>query len=106
MFGGGDVKITSNNFKGGKVTAIFGGSNYYFDGAQLSAENNVVDLFYMFGGGTFHVPADWTIKSDVTAVFGGFSDKRRTTLETTTDPNKVLYIKGFVMFGGGEIKTV
>ena len=59
----------------------------------------------MFGGGTFYVPADWSVNTDVTAVFGGFSDKRRTSLETATDPEKVLYIKGFVLFGGGEIKN-
>lgn len=105
IFGGGDVKVTSSNFKGGKVTAIFGGSNYYFDGAGLSEGNNVIDLFYMFGGGTFYVPSDWSVKSDVTSVFGGFSDKRRTNIEGQTDPAKVLHIKGFVLFGGGEIKT-
>lgn len=105
VFGGGDVTITSANFKGGKVTAVFGGSNYYFDSAKLSDGNNVLDLFYMFGGGTFYVPSDWTVKVDVTSVFGGFSDKRRTNIENTTDPTKVLYVKGFVLFGGGEIKT-
>ena len=59
----------------------------------------------MFGGGTFYVPSDWSVKADVTAVFGGFSDKRRTNIENTTDPEKVLHIKGMVLFGGGEIKT-
>ena len=106
IFGGGDLMINSASFKGGKITSIFGGSNYNFANAQLSEGNNVIDLFFMFGGGTFLIPTGWNVKSDVTAIFGGFSDKRRTDIDNSaTDPNKVLYIKGFVLFGGGEIKT-
>ncbi|MEN8247960.1 MAG: DUF5668 domain-containing protein [Bacteroidota bacterium] len=106
IFGGGDVKITSNNFKGGRVTAIFGGSNYDFTNSKLSGDANVIDYFAMFGGGSFVVPSDWAVKTDVTALFGGFSDKRKTTSDpAVSDPTKELYIKGFVIFGGGEIKS-
>jgi predicted membrane protein len=106
VFGGGDVVITSNNFKGGKITSIFGGGNYDLTNAKLSAEPTVIDFFAMFGGGNFMVPADWNVKTDVTAIFGGFSDKRKTKLDPgTADPSKELYIKGFVLFGGGELKS-
>ena len=106
IFGGGDVVITSNNFKGGKITSIFGGGNYDLTGAKLSAEPTVIDFFAMFGGGNFIVPADWNVKTDVTAIFGGFSDKRKTKTDPgTADPNKELFIKGFVLFGGGELKS-
>ena len=105
VFGGGDIMINTKNFRGGKITSIFGGSNYNFSNAGLAEGNNVIDLFFMFGGGTFYIPADWSIKSDVSAIFGGFSDKRRSDIELASDPEKVLYIKGFVLFGGGEIKT-
>jgi predicted membrane protein len=106
VFGGGDVIITSNNFKGGKITSIFGGGNYDLTNAKLSAEPTVIDFFAMFGGGNFIVPSDWNVKTDVTAIFGGFSDKRKTKIDPgTADPNKELYIKGFVLFGGGELKS-
>ncbi len=106
LFGGGDVIITSNNFKGGKITSIFGGGNYDLTKAKLSAEPTVIDFFAMFGGGNFTVPSDWNVKTDVTAIFGGFSDKRKTTLDpAASDPTKELYIKGFVLFGGGELKS-
>jgi predicted membrane protein len=106
VFGGGDVIITANNFKGGKITSIFGGGNYDLTNAKLSAEPTVIDFFAMFGGGNFTVPADWNVKTEVTAIFGGFSDKRKTTLDPgTSDPTKELYIKGFVLFGGGELKS-
>lgn len=106
VFGGGDVTVTSQNFKGGKITSIFGGSNYYLEGAKLSEGKAVIDFFAMFGGGTFVVPADWNVKSDVVAIFGGFSDKRRLSADKATDTSKELLIKGFVLFGGGEIKSV
>jgi len=106
IFGGGDVVITSNNFKGGKITSIFGGSNYNLTGAKLSNEPTVIDFFALFGGGTFIVPSDWAVRTEVTAVFGGFSDKRNVANDLgTADPAKELYIKGFVLFGGGEIKS-
>ncbi|RLD19632.1 MAG: hypothetical protein DRI71_11495 [Bacteroidetes bacterium] len=106
VFGGGDVIITSNNFKGGKITSVFGGGNYDLTSAKLSAEPTVIDFFAMFGGGNFIVPSDWNVKTDVTAIFGGFSDKRKTNIDPgTADPNKELYIKGFVLFGGGELKS-
>ena len=106
IFDGGDVVITSNNFKGGKITSIFGGGNYDLTSAKLSAEPTVIDFFAMFGGGNFIVPADWNVKTDVTAIFGGFSDKRKTKTDPgTADPNKELFIKGFVLFGGGELKS-
>jgi hypothetical protein len=36
------------------------------------------------------------------SLFGGFSDNRR---NVKADSNKVLIVKGLVIFGGGEIKT-
>jgi len=107
VFGGGDVVVTSNNFKGGKITSIFGGGDYDLTGAKLSQEPTVIDFFAMFGGGNFIVPSDWNVKTEVTAVFGGFSDKRKHSADpgTADDPTKELYIKGFVLFGGGELKT-
>ena len=106
IFGGGDVVVTSNNFKGGKITSIFGGGNYDLTGAKLSSDHTVLDFFAMFGGGNFIVPADWNVKTDVTAIFGGFSDKRKSKADPgTADPSKELYIKGFVLFGGGELKS-
>ena len=45
------------------------------------------------------------VKSEVVAVFGAITDKRIITLETVKDNTRQLVIKGFAMFGGGEIKS-
>ena len=105
IFGGGEVIITSGNFKGGRITSIFGGSNYNLANASLSDGPNVIDFFAMFGGGTFIVPSDWDVNVDVTSIFGGFSDKRIPSKKDAEDKNKQLFIKGIVIFGGGEIKS-
>ena len=51
------------------------------------------------------VPTDWKIEHDVMAIFGCLGDKRRKDPNMVYDDKKVLFIKGFVLFGGGEIKN-
>ena len=105
ILGGGDKVITSENFKGGKVTAIFGGSKIDLTKAKLAPGQNIIEVFCMFGGSTLILPETWNVKVDVISIFGGFSDKRRIRTDTTMDVGKEIVIKGFVMFGGGEIKN-
>ncbi|MCF6351878.1 MAG: cell wall-active antibiotics response protein [Cyclobacteriaceae bacterium] len=108
LFSGGDVVIESDNFRGGRVSSMFGGGNYNLTKAKLSPDTtNVLDVFAMFGGSNFIVPPDWNVRIEVTAIFGGFSDKRQISNQPTVegDPKKELFIKGFVMFGGGEVKS-
>jgi predicted membrane protein len=104
IFGGGDKVITSENFKGGKVTAIFGGSKIDLRKAKLAPGQNVIDVFCMFGGTTIVVPESWNVKHDVISVLGGFSQKRNLHSDATIEVGKELVVRGFAMFGGGEIK--
>ena len=105
VFGGREVFINSLNFYGGKITTIFGGAEYDLRNAQLSPNGAVIDSVSVFGGCGFKVPPDWTVKNEVTAVFGGFSDKRGSSPHhMSSDPSKTLVIKGFTAFGGVEIK--
>jgi predicted membrane protein len=105
IFGGGEKIITSQNFKGGKVTAIFGGSEMNFLGAKLAKGASYIDIVYLFGGGTIIVPQEWNIKVDVVSIFGGFSDKRSYDSGGEAKEDAVLHIKGVAIFGGGEIKS-
>ena len=102
IFGGGDRNVNSQQFKGGKITHIFGGSKYDFSRARLAPGENHLELVLAFGGTKLIVPEEWDIKIEVTSVFGGFSDKRvRTIVER--DREKTLVITGVNVFGGGEI---
>lgn len=105
IFSGVEKQVTSQEFVGGKATAIFGGIDIDMRPATLSPKTNVIDLFTMFGGSVFKVPSDWTVNiSQLTVVFGAFEDHRSID-QSTTDPNKVLNIRGLILFGGGELKN-
>ncbi|WP_289053260.1 LiaF transmembrane domain-containing protein [Carboxylicivirga marina] len=106
IFGGGVTQVESKNFKGGKVTAIFGGGEVYMDRCHLSPEGAVLDIAMIFGGTKIVVPRDWNVKSEVVSIFGGFADKRNFFSETPNDPAKTLIIKGACVFGGGEIRSI
>ena len=104
VLGGREIIVDSQNFKGGKLSAVFGGSSIDLRQANLAEGNNVLDVFCMFGGTSIIVPQDWTVKVEVFSVLGGFSDKRDSSVKVVPHPNKVLTVKGFVMFGGGDVK--
>jgi len=105
IFGGGEKSINNKNFKGGKITCVFGGSQLNLTNAQLAEGTNVIDLFAMFGGCTLIVPSDWDVRVEVSAVLGGVSDKRMPSPNYVVEPKKELVIKGLVALGGCEIKS-
>lgn len=108
IFGGREIFINSNNLLGGKTTSIFGGTEYDMRRATLSPNGAVVDCLSVFGGCNFKVPPEWTIKNEMTTIFGAFVDKRGATFNpnNTTDHSKTLIIKGFTAFGGVEVKLI
>ena len=104
ILGGGTKIIQSKNFKGGDITAIFGGSEFSFRDTELSPEGCTIDVFTMFGGSKLIIPDNWVVKSDMFSVFGGFNDKRLVRTEEGEQAN-ILYLRGAVIFGGIEIKS-
>lgn len=105
IFGGGTKIISSNNFQGGNVTAIFGGSEINLINCQLAEGDNVLDVLCVFGGTTIILPKEWNVVINVTSVLGGFSNKAIRNPSIVIDQTRTLHIKGLAMFGGGEVKT-
>jgi predicted membrane protein len=105
LFGGGNRKITSDQFVGGKVTCVFGGSEIDLTGTKLKDEECVMDIFTMFGGTEIAVPRNWEVQVDVVSIFGGFDDKRGPVELVDGQSKKTLIIKGYSIFGGGEVKS-
>lgn len=104
IFGGRERIVNTSQFKGGKVTAMFGGSEIDLRNAELAEGTQVLDVFVMFGGTEIIVPPTWNVQVEVFSLLGGFSDKRSSTVKVMPDSGKMLIIKGFVMFGGGDVK--
>ena len=105
ILGGGRKVLNSTNFKGGKVTTVLGGVDIDLHECSLAEGTNFIDLTTIFGGVDLIVPRDWKIIVNVTSIFGGFDDKRILNLNQIQESNKVLIIRGFVLFGGGDLKT-
>ncbi|MCJ7552845.1 MAG: cell wall-active antibiotics response protein [Ignavibacteriaceae bacterium] len=105
IFGGGDKIVTSKNFKGGNITAIFGGSEINMTQCELAEGVNAIDIFAMFGGTTIIVPKNWNVVVSVTSILGGFSNKGIKDPTVEIDTSRSLVIKGLVIFGGGEVKN-
>ena len=105
VFSGGERQIVSENFRGGKVTAIFGGSEIDLTKAKLAPGVSELEIACVFGGTTIIVPDEWNVKIDVVPILGGFGDSRKLIPGRTVDPSRQLVIKGAVVFGGGEVKS-
>jgi predicted membrane protein len=105
IFSGGDRKIASKSFRGGKITSMFGGSTYDLIDCELAEGKNELEMVNIFGGSKLIVPSDWKIHLDIVAIFGGFADKRRRVSQPSDSAEKILYITGVAIFGGGEIKS-
>jgi predicted membrane protein len=105
IFGGGTKIISSKNFQGGNITAIFGGSEINLINCELAEGDNVLDVLCVFGGTTIILPKEWNVVINVTSILGGFSNKAIRNPNMVVDQTKTLHIKGLAMFGGGEVKT-
>ena len=106
IFGGGEKVISSQDFKGGKVTTIFGGSEINLLSSKLSKGVNYIDIVSLFGGCNLIVPPTWNVKVDMISIFGGFSDKRSFNPQGDNKEEPVFVVKGVTIFGGGEIKSI
>ncbi len=105
VFGGGSKIVYSDNFKGGNITAIFGGSEINLMSCKLAEGENVLDVLMVFGGTTVIIPKEWNIVINVTSILGGFSNKSIRNPNLVIDQSRTLVIKGLTLFGGGEVKT-
>ena len=104
VFSGVKRSVFSKNFKGGKISHVFGGSEIDFMQADIQG-TAVLYLEQVFGGLKLIVPQCWTVKNEIDGVFHGVDDKRSSFTQTSTDPNKILVLKGSSVFAGIEIKS-
>lgn len=102
FFGGVHKKIVSKNFKGGDIVTIMGGTELDLSQADFIGMVKL-DVVQIMGATKIIVPAHWEVRSDVTAIFAGFEDKRQQP--TVNNPEKVLIIDGTSLMGGIELRN-
>ena len=105
VFGGKKYALAPIEFKGGKITNIFGGSQIDLTQAYLAPGKNILELEIVFGGVNLYVPPSWVVHVNPSSIFGGISDKRRFIPGPSDSDTPELFIKGSIIFGGAEIKS-
>jgi predicted membrane protein len=101
VFGGVKRNIITNDFKGGEIVSIFGGTECNLSQANLVGKATL-EATQIFGGTKLIIPADWELKSEAVAIFGGVKDNRVTS-PSKEATQKVLILKGTCLFGGIQI---
>lgn len=105
LFSGIENKNISKNFKGGKVTAIFGGADIDLRKSELAREGAVLDLTVAFGGIDILVPEGWKVIVTGIPIFGGWSNKTKEYEESSLNDGLVLKVRCVAAFGGIDIKN-
>lgn len=104
IFSGGKRRITSQNFEGGQVSAMFGGFEIDLRKASMTGDSAVLDINAMFGGVGLRIPEHWMTVVQVVSIFGGVDDKT-VSPDPRTPGVKRLIVKGAVIFGGVDVKN-
>ena len=101
LFGGSDNQIASQQFRGGRVYAVFGSSDIDLRGASTADKGATIRVVAIFGSVKLLVPEDWDVNAKTGAVFGGVASKRA----APKSPVGRLTLTGLCLFGGVEVKS-
>jgi Domain of unknown function (DUF5668) len=100
-FSGNDSAVTTDDFKGGNLTALFGGIKLDLRQAKIK-DTAKINVFAAFGGAEIIVPKEWRVQTGGLPIFGGWENKA----EKPSDKKApLLDIRGTCLFGGVEVKN-
>ncbi|MYM67958.1 hypothetical protein GTP45_14120 [Pseudoduganella sp. FT55W] len=102
IMGGFKHRITTQDFRGGEITAIMGGCDLDLRQSSINGDA-VLNVFVLCGGITIKVPIDWTVVYEGTPIMGGFDEK--TVPQAGVGSSKRLIIRGYVIMGGMEVRN-
>jgi len=103
IFGSGKDIVLDEEFKGGEITAVFGGVTLDLRKTSLPEGETHLEVSAVFGKFVVLVPEAWHVESHLDSVFGDFQDNR--ILGENMDKSRKLIIEGECVFGGGELKN-
>jgi len=107
FFGGVERRLNIKDFRGGNISAIFGGIELDFRSAEMAENEAVLELEAIFGGVELVVPTNWTVVFQGESIFGGYSDETLAPAAGNLQgaPNKTLIVRGRSIFGGVSVKN-
>lgn len=104
IFSGANVINTSSDFRGGELTAVFGGLEVDLRQTIIKTDESVIiDTFTAFGGISLKVPDNWRVEMRGLPIFGGWDNKKKDS-KVGPEANHVVIVKCLILFGGIDIK--
>jgi len=105
IFSGTRQRLETQDFLGGKVTAVFGGAEIDLRNVGTKREEVSIKAEAVFGGIEIWVPAHWQTIVRGTGVFGGFEDKTFPAAPGSNANAPRLVVTGSAIFGGVVVKN-
>ncbi|MEM9834621.1 MAG: DUF5668 domain-containing protein [Bacteroidota bacterium] len=105
ILGSNENVVTSDYFRGGRITSIFGNNEINLSNCRLADGVQVIDVFVLFGNVEIVVPSEWNVKVSVSPILGGFEDQRRFHQTYSPEATQQVIIRGQIIAGGGEIRN-
>jgi hypothetical protein len=102
-FSGGKRRIVTDDFRGGVISAVFGGFELDLRKAVMKTNSAVLKIDAVFGGVEMRIPEEWCAVVEGVGIFGGYSDE--TLHPPMTPETKRLILKGGAVFGGVVVKN-
>ena len=102
VLGGVERTCSSQDFKGGQLTAFMGGCEIDLREASIASGPAVIDIFVMWGGVELKVPEDWRVTTETQPILGGVVDRTRAPKGGS---EKSLVLKGSAIMGGVEVRN-
>jgi predicted membrane protein len=106
IFSGFETNITSQNFKGGEIGSIFGGSEIDLRQAKLHNNKAKLEVYAIFGGVDIIVPENWKVKVKGAPIFGGVDNKTNHDSSLDQENTPLIIIDAYAIFGGIDIKNL
>lgn len=105
-FGGHKEIVTSKNFKGGRVSTTFGGTEINMINADSVDKSITIDVRVSFGEVELIVPSHWQLQNEISSILGSVEDKRSLLTQPADSSNTItLILSGSCTFGSVEIKS-
>jgi predicted membrane protein len=102
ILSGSDRRINSQEFKGGDISNILGGTKLDLLEAKLAPGDWLLTVSTVLGGVEIMVPRDWQIEVHPTSLLGGIDDHTR---QNPAGGGGKLVIKASALLGGIDIKN-
>lgn len=101
LLGGTEEKNNSQDYQGGKISAVFGGTSLDLRKAVIK-KDAIIEVFAVCGGAEIFVPEGVVVHKKLTHILGGTEDK---TAAPAAKDAPVLHIVGTIVMGGIELKN-